>query len=88
MEVFLSIQESGRHKLLIAHGLTLMTSWVGDIPNAHGPHPHWDHLGPLINGATSPVCYSGFPLMPMVFQALLMERYMTLYVIASSSARL
>ena len=24
---------------------------MGGVPNARGPHPHWDHLGPITNGA-------------------------------------
>ena len=35
-------------------------------------------LGPLTNGATSPRCHSGVPLVPMVFWALLMETCVTL----------
>src|SRR6202048_3504192 len=34
-------------------------------------------MGPLTNGATSPGCHSGVPLVPMVFRALLMERCAT-----------
>ena len=50
---------------------------MGGVPNARGPHPHLDHLGPLTNGATSPGCHCGVPLMPMVFWTLLVERCAT-----------
>ena len=38
------------------------------------PQPHWDHLGPLTNGATSPGRHSKVPLVSMVLRALLKER--------------
>ena len=50
---------------------------MGGILNARGPHPHYDHLVPLTNGATSPGCYSGVPLASMMLGALLMERCAT-----------
>ena len=40
---------------------------MGGVPNARGPHPHWDHLGPLINIVPSPGCHSRVPLCPWCF---------------------
>ena len=48
--------------------------WVGGVLNARGPHPHYDHLGPLNYGATSPRCHYGILLVHMVLRAFLIER--------------
>ena len=36
--------------------------------------PTLGSLGPLTSGVISPGCYTGVPLVPMMFQAFLMER--------------
>ena len=80
IKVFLSILGSRHHKLLIAYGLTLVT------PSLHGweafPTPRaLTHT--RITWALSPMASQvpgvtpGSPLVPMVFQALLMERCAT-----------
>jgi hypothetical protein len=77
----MSILESSRHELGIAHGLTLMTLSLRG----------WEvlpTLGALTRtritwafftiGATSHGCHSGIPLVPMVFWASLLKRCATL----------
>ena len=41
-------------------------------------YPHYDHLGPLTTTVTNLDCHFGVPFVPIVFQALLMERCVTL----------
>ena len=74
--MFLNILESRRHKLCIAHGLTLMTPDLMDRRRSQRPGPSstLGLLGPLTNGATSHGFNSGVPFGPMVFRALLIER--------------
>ena len=50
---------------------------MGGISNARSPHPHYNHLGPLTDGAISLGCHSGVPLVAMMFWALLLERWAT-----------
>jgi hypothetical protein len=42
------------------------------------PHPTLRPLGPLIQDDTGPGCYSGDPVVPLVLQALLKKRCVTL----------
>ena len=75
IDVFLSILESTRHKLCIAHGLTLvfpsLREWEA-FP-MFGASFTLGSLGPLANGALSPGCHSRVPLMPLIFRTFLIK---------------
>ena len=71
------------HELSIAYGHTLVTpslrGWEAfPTPKALTHTRITRALSPI--GATSPGCYFGVPLVPMVFRALLMERCTTRWV--------
>ena len=55
------------------------------ILNAWDPYSHEVHLGPLTNDVTNPECHSIVFFVPMVLQALFIERSATIIDIMSYS---